>query len=156
MATIHASSTRDIINRLEHAPMDVPKDIIPVIDALMISSVVFENGVPHRKIIQISEISGIETQVLLSDIYKFDYKTHQAAPILPSVQYRDLLSRLLGITPPDLLAEEAVRAKVLEQLNKLGKRDMASISSAVQEYYADPDALLKKIGLPQLSAVIRV
>ena len=59
LGTIHSSSTRDIINRLEHSPMNVPKDIIPVIDALMVVSNVWENGKPHRKVIQISEITGI-------------------------------------------------------------------------------------------------
>ena len=34
MGTIHASSSRDIVNRLEHTPMKVPIDIIPVIDVL--------------------------------------------------------------------------------------------------------------------------
>ena len=37
MGTIHASSSRDIVNRLEHTPMKVPLDIIPVIDVLIIS-----------------------------------------------------------------------------------------------------------------------
>lgn len=156
MGTIHASSTRDIINRLQHAPMNVPLDIIPAIDALVVVSVVYENGVPSRKIIQVSEISGIETQILLSDLYKYDYKTHQSSPILPSVTYRDKLAKVLGVSPPDILAEEVVRARILEQLNKLGKRDMGSISQMVKAYYDRPEEMLKEIGLPQLAPVIRV
>jgi archaeal flagellar protein FlaI len=156
MATIHASSSRDIIGRLEHSPMNVPKDILPVIDALMVSSVVYENGVPYRKVVQISEISGIETQILLSDIYKYDYKTHQAAPMLPSVTYRDLISKVIGVSPPDVLAEEVVRARILEQLNKLGKRDLQSISQTVKEYYDNPERLLAKIGLGQITPAIKI
>ena len=154
MGTIHASSTRDIVSRLEHQPMDVPRDIIPVIDALMVVSVVYINGRPYRKVTQMSEISGIETQVLISDTYRYDYKTNRASPMMPSVTYRDLLSKILGIAPPDILGEEAVRALILEQLNKLGKRDMASISQAVKEYYDNPEALLKKVGLPAVKPVI--
>ncbi len=156
LGTIHSSSTRDIINRLEHSPMNVPKDIIPVIDALMVVSNVWENGKPHRKVIQISEITGIETQILLSDLYKFDYKTHKASPILPSVQYRDLLSGIMGVPPSDILAEENVRAAILAQLNRIGKRDIRSISEIVRDYYAEPDATLKKIGLPQLQPIVRL
>jgi flagellar protein FlaI len=156
MGTIHASSTREIISRLEHSPMNVPRDILPVIDALLVSAVVFEKGVPYRKIVQISEISGIETQVLLSDIYKFDYKTHQATPILPSVTYRDMLSKVLGVAPPDILEEEVIRARILEQLNKMGKRDMPSISQTVKEYYDNPERLLAKIGLGNLTPAIKV
>ncbi len=156
LGTIHSSSTRDIINRLEHSPMNVPKDIIPVIDALMVVSNVWENGKPRRKVIQISEITGIETQILLSDLYKFDYKTHKASPILPSVQYRDLLSGIMGVPPSDILAEENVRAAILAQLNRIGKRDIRSISEIVRDYYAEPDATLKKIGLPQLQPIVRL
>ncbi len=122
----------------------------------MITSVIYENGKPSRKVIQVSEISGLETQVLLSDIYKYDYKTHQGAPILPSVTYRDVISKVLGVPPPDILAEEVVRGRILEQLNKLGKRSEAEISQMVKEYYDNPERLLAKIGLNNISPVIKV
>lgn len=156
MGTIHASSSRDIITRLEHAPMNVPRDILPVIDALIVSSVVYQNNIPTRKIIQISEISGIETQILLSDLFKYDYKTHEASAILPSVTYRDTICKILGVAPPDLLAEEVVRSRILEQLNRLGHRDMHSISEAVKEYYDNPERLLTKLGLQSLAPAIKV
>ncbi|MEM3227665.1 MAG: ATPase, T2SS/T4P/T4SS family [Candidatus Micrarchaeaceae archaeon] len=156
IGTIHASSSRDIINRLQHSPMNVPKDILPVIDALVVLSQVYKDGVPTRKIIQISELSGIETQILLSDLYKFDYKTFKSSPILPSVTYRDTLSQILGVPPPDILAEERVRALILEQLNKLNKRSIQDISEAVKNYYDNPEALLKSIGLENIYPIIRI
>jgi flagellar protein FlaI len=156
MGTIHASSTRDIINRLTHTPMNVPMDIIPVIDALVVVSTVYSNGTPTRKITQISEISGIETQVLLSDLYKYDYKTHLSSTPVPTVTYRDVLSKLLAISPADIMAEERVRASILEKLNKLGKRDMKSMSEAVKDYYDNPDAMLKKIGLGNMEPAVRI
>ncbi|MEM3827147.1 MAG: ATPase, T2SS/T4P/T4SS family [Candidatus Micrarchaeaceae archaeon] len=156
IGTIHASSSRDIINRLQHSPMNVPKDILPVIDALVVLSQVYKDGVPTRKIIQISELSGIETQILLSDLYKFDYKTFKSSPILPSVTYRDTLSQILGVPPPDILAEERVRALILEQLNKLNKRSIQDISEAVKNYYDNPEVLLKSIGLENIYPIIRI
>ena len=156
MGTIHASSTRDIVNRLLHTPMNVPRDIINVIDALMIVSVVYTGGKPYRVVTQISEISGIETQVLLSDLYKFDYRTLRGTPILPSITYRDTISRLLGIQPSDIMAEEKVRTMILEKMNQLGKRDMGSINEMVKAYYDDPDALCAKLGLKGVSSVIKV
>ncbi len=156
MGTIHASSTRDIVNRLTHTPMNVPMDIIPVIDALVVVSTVYDKGTPTRKITQISEISGVETQVLLSDLYKYDYKTHLSSTPIPTVTYRDVLSKLLAISPADIMAEERVRATILERLNKIGKRDMRSISEAVRDYYDNPNAMLKKIGLGSVEPVIRI
>jgi archaeal flagellar protein FlaI len=156
MGTIHGSSSRDIINRLEHTPMNVPMDIVPVIDALVTVSVFYKGTSSYRKITQVSEIAGIETQVLLSDLYKYDYKTQRGAPILPSVTYRDMLSNLIGIPPTAILAEERVRSVILERLNKLGRRDIRSISAVIKEYYDNPDACLKSLDITGIEPAVRV
>ncbi|MEM3841441.1 MAG: ATPase, T2SS/T4P/T4SS family, partial [Candidatus Micrarchaeaceae archaeon] len=54
MSTIHASSTRDIINRLQNEPMNVPAEIIPAIDVLFVLSQVYIKSRPYRKVVQIS------------------------------------------------------------------------------------------------------
>ncbi len=156
MCTIHASSARDAINRLEHSPMNVPRDILPVIDSIIVVAQVFENGKPYRRVVQMSEISGIETQILLSDLYRFDYKTHESMPILPSVTYRDTLAKLIGVVPQDILAEEQVRASMLMAMNKQGIRDLRSINKMVKEYYDNPEAALAKLGLKNLHPIIRM
>ncbi|MEM3841156.1 MAG: hypothetical protein QXN59_00455, partial [Candidatus Micrarchaeaceae archaeon] len=100
--------------------------------------------------------SGMETRILLSDLYKFDYKTHEAAKILPSVTYRDTLSKILGINPADILAEEATRAAILENMNKYGIRDTKQISQVVRDYYYDPEGTLKKLGMNDVHPAIIV
>jgi flagellar protein FlaI len=147
MGTIHASTARDVITRLEHTPMNVPMDLIPLIDAIVMVGQVNEGNKYIRKVIQVSEISGIETQVLLSDLYAYDYKTHKPSEILPSVTYRDTLSKLTGYTPLEIVMEEQRRGKILERLNKLGIRDIKSINEFIRDYYDNPKAALAKIDL---------
>ena len=156
MCTIHGSSSRDLINRLQHTPMDVPMDIIPVVDAILITTPFYNGSTVTRKVTQISEISGIETQVLLSDLYKYDYKTKKGSPILPSVTYRDMLSSLIGVPATSILAEERVRSIILERLNQMGKRDIRSISDVVKDYYDDPDGALKRLGITDIKPAITV
>jgi len=153
MGTIHASTARDVITRLEHTPMNVEMDIIPVIDAIIIVSQVNENNRYVRKITQVSEISGMETQVLLSDLYTYDYKTHKSSDILPSVTYRDTLSKLTGYTPTEIVIEEQRRGKILERLNQLGIRDLRGINEFVKEYYDNPKQALAKIDLQNLGTL---
>jgi flagellar protein FlaI len=153
MGTIHASTARDVITRLQHTPMNIEMDLIPLIDAIIIVSQVEENRKLIRKITQISEISGIEDRVLLSDLYTYDYKTHKGSDILSSVTYRDTLSRLTGLPPSEIILEEQRRAKILEKLNQLGIRDLRSINQFCKEYYADPLKALKKIGLDNLGVL---
>jgi len=153
MGTIHAATARDVVTRLQHTPMNVEMDIIPLIDVIIIVSQVFENGKFIRKITQVSEISGIETQVLLSDLYTYDYKTHKSSDILPSVTYRDTLSRLTGYPPSEIIIEEERRAKILERLNQLGMTDLKSINEFAKLYYDNPEAALKKINLEKLGTL---
>ncbi|MGC8675993.1 MAG: ATPase, T2SS/T4P/T4SS family [Candidatus Micrarchaeia archaeon] len=153
MGTIHASTARDVITRLEHTPMNVEKDIIPLIDAIIMVSQVNESGKFTRKITQVSEISGIETQVLLSDLYTYDYKTHKSSDILPSVTYRDTLSKLTGYTPTEIVIEEQRRGKVLQRLNELGVRDLKGINEFVKEYYDNPKQALAKIDMLSLGTL---
>ncbi|BCS91391.1 MAG: archaeal flagellar protein FlaI [Candidatus Micrarchaeota archaeon] len=155
MATIHASSARDVIKRLQHAPMNVPYDILPAIDAIVIVAPTYDKGKMHRRIVQVAEIAGLEmNQVLLSDIYTFDYKTKKASLIMPGVTYRDLLSEVLGITPQEFLEEEQVRAAILARCNELHKTDMKSISDVVKAYYIDPYATIKELGMQGVEPVI--
>ncbi len=155
ISTIHASTARDVVNRLQHAPMNVPLEMVSVVDGIIITAQVFKDRKPIRKVTQMSEISGVETQVLLSDLYKFDYKTFASAPILPSITYRDTISKVIGVLPQDILAEESVRAAMLLAMNKHGIRDMKSISETVRAYYDNPEATLAKLGLNNLMPVIR-
>ncbi|MCL4379338.1 MAG: Flp pilus assembly complex ATPase component TadA [Candidatus Marsarchaeota archaeon] len=156
LGTIHASTARDVITRLQSKPMDVPMELIPAIDAIVITSQVIENKKPLRKVVQVSEVSGIETKVLLSDLYKYDYKTHQASAILPSVTYRDSMARLIGVAPQDIYEEERVRGSILAAMNKMGVRDIRSINETVRSYYDNPQLTLNKLGLSNMHAVIEV
>ncbi len=79
MGTIHAGNTRDVITRLQNTPMNVDQSIIPLIDTIVMVSQVKEKQGQARKITQVSEISGIETKVLLSDLYTYDYKTNRGS-----------------------------------------------------------------------------
>lgn len=153
MGTIHASNARDVITRMQHTPMNIEKDIIPLIDAIVMISQVQEGGKMVRKITQISEISGIETQVLLSDLYLYDYKTHKNSNMLPSVTYRDLLAKLTGYPPSEIIIEEQRRAKILEKLNAMGVHDLTGINKFCRKYYYDPARALEEIGLKDLGTL---
>jgi flagellar protein FlaI len=153
MSTIHASTSRDLVTRLENSPMNVDKNIIPLIDALIIISQIREKNTYQRKITQVTEISGVETQVLLSDVYTYDYKTHQGSDILPSITYRDILAKLSGYSPSEILSEELRRTKILEQLNKLNIRDFKGINEFCKDYYENPAAAISRIGMSNIGTL---
>ncbi len=153
MGTIHAGNARDVITRLQNAPMNVDASIIPLIDAIIMVSQVKEKTGPVRRITQVAEISGIETRVLLSDLYTFDYKTHKGSDILPSVTYRDTLAKVSGYSPSDIIEEEKRRALILKQLSTMGIRDLRAVNEFCRDYYDNPEKALAKINLGQLGTL---
>lgn len=153
MSTIHANTTRDIITRLEHDPMKISRDTISLIDSLAVVSQVNIDHRKVRKLVQVSETSGMETQVLLSDLYTYDYKTQRGSDILPSVTYRDILAKATGFTPSEIIGEEARRARVLDKLNRIGIRDLHSINEFCREYYDNQGKALLKLGLQELGTL---
>lgn len=153
MSTIHASTSRDVITRLERSPMSIDTNSIPLVDAIVVVSQINEDNKYVRKVTQVSEISGIETRVLLSDLFSYDYKTRKGSQILPSVTYRDNLAKLTGHSPSQVLEEEARRAKILEKLNESGMRDVKSINEFCREYYDNAERALAKLGLQSLGTL---
>ena len=143
----YGSSARDVVVRLQNAPMNVPKQIIPLVDAIIIVGKVFEKGETRRKIIEIAEVSGIETEVLLNQLYKYDFKQMKAIETSPSVSYRDTLAKVTGISTYEITKELERRELILRTLNKLGIHKIEEISKFVKEYYEDPYKAMKKIGI---------
>ncbi len=153
MSTMHAHTTRDMVTRLEHDPMKISKEIIPLVDAFIVVSQVNKDHMKVRRITQVSETSGVETQVLMSDLYSYDYKTHKGSDILPSVTYRDVLSKATGRSPAEIIQEENRRMKVLQKLNETGVRDLHSINVFCREYYDNQKKALQKLGLESLGTL---
>ena len=153
MSTMHAHTTRDMVTRLEHEPMRISRDTIPLVDAFTVVSQVNQDHKKMRKVIQVSETSGIETQVLMSDLYTYDYKTHTASDILPSVTYRDVLSKATGRSPAEIIQEENRRSKVLERLNAMGIRELHTINEFCRDYYDNQRKALQKLGLESLGTL---
>ena len=50
ISTLHASTSRDVVTRLEHAPMNINKEIIPLIDSIILVSRINQNNIYQRHI----------------------------------------------------------------------------------------------------------
>ncbi|RLG19228.1 hypothetical protein DRN67_03280 [Candidatus Micrarchaeota archaeon] len=144
MGTIHASSPREVVMRLENAPMNVPTEIIPLIDVFIIVRQFYQKGKVLRAIVQISETGGIEKKVLLSDLAKFDVASGKIKNAHPSVIYRDRLAQASGVTPKEILNELKARAKILENLSGKGIKSIEQLAEFCGEYYSEPDDALDK------------
>jgi len=147
MGTIHASSSREVVMRLENAPMNVPTEIVPLIDVFIIVRQFYMEGRVLRAIVQISETGGIEKKVLLSDLANFDVRTGKMLEAHPSVIYRDRLAQASGVTPKEILDEIEARKKILVQLSQKGKKSIEELAEFCSLYYKNADATIDKYGI---------
>ncbi|MCX6778044.1 MAG: ATPase, T2SS/T4P/T4SS family [Candidatus Micrarchaeota archaeon] len=147
MCTIHASTTREIVMRLENMPMNVPTDIIPMIDAFIVMKQINFEGKIRRVISQVSETGGVEKKVLLSDLSTFDFKTGKLRDLHPSVVYRDRLAEAAGIQPTVVMEEIASRAKILKSLDRSNIHTITQVSDFCSMYYDNPKNALARLGM---------
>ena len=155
MATLHAQDTKDVISRLQNYPMNVPANLIPSVDIVMILHRI--NTRDHgliRRITQISELGWLDSLVTHNDIFHFNQeKLVPERTDLPS-QVIEKLAVAVAKTPLDVMNEIKSRAKLLQYLidNKVNK--MEDINLFMSKFYsetsqtharpAEPEAAAKK------------
>lgn len=148
IGTIHALTSREAIIRLQNEPMNIPEELIRLIDAFVVLKRYHVENKLFRVVDEVSETSGMEQEkVLLSHIYKYDYEKNAFKGMATSTIYRDRLAREAGLLPKDIILEVQMRAVVLEKLAELGHTTLREITSFCRDYNRDPDKAVAKIGL---------
>lgn len=148
LGTIHASTSREAILRLQNEPMNVPEILVNLVDVFIITRKIQVKGKVYRTIEEVCETGGMEQKtVLLSQIWKFDFEHTQLREISPSTIYRDRLAKSTGISPSQIMDELVVRARILEILAERKMTSIKEISAFCRAYNLDNDAALAKLGL---------
>ncbi len=147
MCTIHASSAREMVTRLQNMPMNVPTDIIPMIDSFVIVKQFNVKKKIARVVAQVAETGGVEKTVLLSDICKYDYKMGKIKDLRPSVVYRDRLAESAGVSPKEIMDELKNRTKILRSLDRSNIHTIEQVSEFCGMYYENPQNALARLGM---------
>lgn len=148
IGTIHALTSREAIMRLQNEPMNIPQELIRLIDVFVVLKRYHVGGRVTRVVDEVSETSGMEQEkVLLSHIYKYDYETDTIRQMATSTVYRDRLAREAGLLPKDIILEVQLRALLLKELNDRGYVTMKEVTAFCQAYSQDCDAAVESLGL---------
>ena len=153
MSTIHASSARETILRLQNEPMNVPPILVSLIDAFIILRKLNVDGKVMRIVGEVMETAGMEQQiVLLSSVWKYDAQRRQTIEASPSSVYRDRLADESGLSAVQIMEETARRAQVLKGMCDAGRFTTIEAVNAFCRLYIDqPDQALSQLGLSAAS-----
>ena len=148
MNTLHASSARETILRLQNEPMNVPPVLVNLVDVFIILRKLNTGGKITRVVSELVETAGLEKQVvLLSTIWGYDHHQERIVERSPSSTYRDRLATESGRTPLQIMEEIARRAKTLRRMQQSERfPDIAAVTQFCQRYAEQPEDALRELG----------
>jgi len=148
MGTLHASTARETIMRLQNEPMNVPEVLINLIDVIIIMKRFHIKGQVFRALGEIVETAGMERKmVLLSQLWSYDPIKRQFHETMVSSIYRDRLAQMSNRTSREIIDEIRIRGKVLNALLERNIKDISEVSRFCRDFINDPYNTVKQLGL---------
>jgi len=148
LGTLHASTTRETIMRLENEPMNVPEVLINLVDVFVIMRRYNVDGRIQRVVGELAETAGMEKKmVLLSSLWSYDLANSRFEELAVSSIYRDRLAQISGKSSKEIMEELKLRAGLLRVLVEKDIKDIAQVTKISRQYTSDPKNAIKELGL---------
>jgi flagellar protein FlaI len=138
LATLHAQDAKDAIQRLSNYPMNVPMNLIPLVDLVIAQHRIYSKKAGLiRRITEIAELGWLDSVVTTNQPYLFSLEKLSAEKTGLPFQSIEKLSKASGKPPNEVNAEIAQRKKMLNYLveNKITR--MEDVNLFMRKYYAE-------------------
>jgi flagellar protein FlaI len=153
LSSLHADSVRAAIRRLESAPLNIPRTLLPTLHLIGVQSRLKINDRPARRLIQLTEVLGIDPssgEIDMQDLYKWEPRTDSFTYSGRS-QIMERLAERAGVAPETVSQELQRRRTVLDYLVKMKIRRYKEVGAVIRDYYADPSKTYERARLSLLS-----
>ncbi len=153
LSSLHADSVRAAVRRLESAPLNIPRTLLPTLHLIGVQSRLRINGRPARRLVQLTEILGIDPssgELDLNDLYKWEPRTDSFTYSGRS-QTIERLAERAGATLETAREEIQRRKTVLDYLVKKNIRRYREVGAVIRDYYADTSKTYERARLALLS-----
>lgn len=148
MGTLHASTARETIIRLENEPMNVPEVLVNLVDVFVIMRRYNINDRIQRVVGELVETAGMERKmVLLSTLWAYDLGKAQFVESAVSSVYRDRLAHISGKSPKEIMEELKLRTSLLTKLVEKNVDDIKEVTKICRRYVIKPVEVLNELGL---------
>jgi flagellar protein FlaI len=153
LSSLHADSVLAAIRRLESAPLNIPRTLLPTLNLIGIQQRMKVAGKPVRRLIHVAEVLGIDAssgELDLNDVFRWDPRTDSFTYSGRSHIIERLAERsgvALNVVQEELLH----RKTVLDYMVKTQIRRYTDVGAMIRDYYADPHRVYEKARLRLLS-----
>lgn len=148
IGTLHASTPREMILRLQNEPMNVPEVLVSLVDAIIIMRRFNINGKIQRVVGELVETAGMEEKmVLLSSLRAYDFSKSKFCESTIGSVYRDKLAQIIGRPPKDILDEVKIRTQLINRLVEKNTHDFKEVTDFCRNYSDNPAKVIEGLGL---------
>ncbi|MFQ5405641.1 MAG: CpaF family protein [Candidatus Micrarchaeia archaeon] len=138
LGTLHANSDRDAVKRLENAPMNVPRGLIPLADLIVVQHRVHDRKKGLiRRVIQVSEVSRIEDEIALNEIYKWNPREDVIENVSATSEAIEKLAKASGRNINHVREEVKRRIQLMDYMIKHNVRSQREVGEFMRAYYSE-------------------
>ncbi|MEK6890511.1 MAG: ATPase, T2SS/T4P/T4SS family [Nanoarchaeota archaeon] len=148
ISTIHADSVDTVIKRLETPPIELSPTLINTLDCVAIMNHAIVKKEQTRRLSSIVEVINVNINGIAMTNTPFIWN-----PVDDKFYFKkdskvfDKIKRRYGLTDDYLQQEFIQRAKLLYEMYRRKTFDFYEIQKVVNEYYKNPNEVLKRFGL---------
>jgi len=142
LATIHAASIPQLIDRLITPPISLPPNLLENIDIVVFLTLSRLKGVYVRRADAILEVTGVEKSIPITNkVFEWKPITDTFEIVGRSVVLKKI-ARKSGVTD-EVVKEELFRRKlVLEWMLEQGIMDYKDVAKVISAYYSNPERIM--------------
>lgn len=145
LATMHAASVQQLVDRLITPPISLPPNLLENIDIIIFLTLSRLKGKYIRRADKILEVLGMDkNKIVTKKIFKWKPIDDSFEPVKKSTVLKKIAERL-GITEETVKQELANRKKILEWMLEQRMYDYKEVAKTINAYYTNPEAVMDAI-----------
>ena len=146
LGTLHSNTAREMVLRLRSQPMNVPANMIPLLDLAVIMFKMYTRKAGLiRRVREIAEIDRMEEKILLSNVFEWNKERDIVERTDVPARTLDKFAQATGLTKSEIMDELNIRESVLQWMLTKQIESWQEVQKIINDYYRDPKALLKKV-----------
>ena len=146
MGTIHGESASSVLHRLESEPMNIPRPLLTMIDAIPVQLRTELNGKPVRRTRSVTEIVGLDPktrELSTNEVYSWDAR-HDTFVYSGHSHLLEEKMKRKGLNEDEVQEELYRRKTVLDWMVQKGIRKYPDVVSVIREYYTEPTRVFRR------------
>ncbi|MCX6821958.1 MAG: type II/IV secretion system ATPase subunit [Candidatus Aenigmarchaeota archaeon] len=148
MTTFHAGSVDTVVKRLTTPPIELSPSLVESLDLIAVMIHAKEKGKSARRIKEVDEIISINQETTEAETFRsIEWNPSDDTFIFNKDSY--LLQKIAndkGTTVEEAIEEISRRKTVLDWMVKSNIKDYVEVCKLINEYYKNPEKILKQVG----------